>query len=555
MCIRDRTKSFSNIQSSDSRLFINGKEAPELTLIRGFTYRFDYSFSDPDAFIFLSRSASGEEDQNYSTGVIHDSDSNQLYFTVDNNSPGYLFYHHSNDSYLGNRIKVTDLNESHFIASSTESILQPYLTNNVKVRANFELTPLTIKLSSYGQGIVEIDNQGPHYKGDQIQVFASPSPNWNFIRWENDSLVNDPYDANTSFILESDVELIALFELGSYELSLPVEPAGFGTARTQFNESNFGWGETVKIIAEPRTGKIFQHWLFEDNTAISEKSVDIVVKKDTSITAVFAPKTFHVNLTLLTLDENGSELQNIDGGMVTNTDNLQSYSFEHEEIAKFTSSAYPGFRFMHWATKDANTSDGNWTKEILNDQNLTAIFQRTPYSINITATDESRGKLKYNENYVSEIDRLMLYGDTLSVEAEASEGYRFEKWLVVPVGTISNSKNPLLNLTIQQNMTISPLFVTIENIPISISIYPEEAGFSVGQGEFPYNESHPIYAQNRMGWLFDRWDGEEVASSTSASTTILLDEPKELKAIFKFCLLYTSPSPRDLSTSRMPSSA
>ena len=36
-----------------------------------------------------------------------------------------------------------------------------------------------------------------------------------------------------------------------------------------------------------------------------------------------------------------------------------------------------------------------------------------------------------------------------------------------------------------------------------------------------------------MGWLFDRWDGEEVASSTSASTTILLDEPKELKAIFK----------------------
>ena len=44
------TKSFSNIQSSDSRLFINGKEAPELTLIRGFTYRFDYSFSDPDDF-------------------------------------------------------------------------------------------------------------------------------------------------------------------------------------------------------------------------------------------------------------------------------------------------------------------------------------------------------------------------------------------------------------------------------------------------------------------------------------------------------------------------
>ena len=460
-------------------------------------------------------------------------DSNQLYFTVANDAPGSLFYHFSTGPYFGNQIKVTDLNESDFIDSPDQSAIQPTISKNVKIRANFELTPLSITSSTYGQGMVEIANQSPHHKGDQIQILATPSPNWNFVRWENDSLVNDAYDANTSFILESDVELIAIFELGNYELYLPVEPAGFGTARTQFNESKFGWGETVRIIAEPRTGKEFQHWLFEDNTTISDKSLDIVIQKNTSITAVFTPKTFQVNLTLVTLDENGTELENIDGGTITNIDNPQRYSFEHEETANFTSSAYPGFRFLHWETEDGNTSDGNWTNEILNDQNVTAIFQRIPYSINITATDPSRGKLKYHENYVSEIDRVMLYGDTLSVVAEASEGYRFEKWLVAPVGSISNNKNPLLNLTIQQTMTISPLFVTIENIPISISIQPEEAGFSVGQGEFPYNEFHPIYAQSRKGWVFERWDGEEVASSISASTTILLDEPKELKAIFK----------------------
>ena len=32
-------------------------------------------------------------------------------------------------------------------------------------------------------------------------------------------------------------------------------------------------------------------------------------------------------------------------------------------------------------------------------------------------------------------------------------------------------------------------------------------------------------------------------------------EPAQLRAYASFCLLYTSPSPRDLSTSRMPSSA
>ena len=31
--------------------------------------------------------------------------------------------------------------------------------------------------------------------------------------------------------------------------------------------------------------------------------------------------------------------------------------------------------------------------------------------------------------------------------------------------------------------------------------------------------------------------------------------PDRLSEIFEICLLYTSPSPRDLSTSRMPSSA
>ena len=37
---------------------------------------------------------------------------------------------------------------------------------------------------------------------------------------------------------------------------------------------------------------------------------------------------------------------------------------------------------------------------------------------------------------------------------------------------------------------------------------------------------------------------------------LLLPQPDEVKTLmYKICLLYTSPSPRDLSTSRMPSSA
>ena len=45
-------------------------------------------------------------------------------------------------------------------------------------------------------------------------------------------------------------------------------------------------------------------------------------------------------------------------------------------------------------------------------------------------------------------------------------------------------------------------------------------------------------------------------SNTRRMDKIESNHRKEIQAIkFKLCLLYTSPSPRDLSTSRMPSSA
>ena len=48
---------------------------------------------------------------------------------------------------------------------------------------------------------------------------------------------------------------------------------------------------------------------------------------------------------------------------------------------------------------------------------------------------------------------------------------------------------------------------------------------------------------------------EIFASRTHAQRSCMLQFSSEVRCVFVTCLLYTSPSPRDLSTSRMPSSA
>ena len=62
-------------------------------------------------------------------------------------------------------------------------------------------------------------------------------------------------------------------------------------------------------------------------------------------------------------------------------------------------------------------------------------------------------------------------------------------------------------------------------------------------GQFPA----PLVAINQKGW--------ETVVRTNLTGGFLMSRELFLQGMRSSCLLYTSPSPRDLSTSRMPSSA
>ena len=54
---------------------------------------------------------------------------------------------------------------------------------------------------------------------------------------------------------------------------------------------------------------------------------------------------------------------------------------------------------------------------------------------------------------------------------------------------------------------------------------------------------------------FDHWEYSNALSEEAIDEIVKADIPDVSKHNLNYCLLYTSPSPRDLSTSRMPSSA
>ena len=83
-------------------------------------------------------------------------------------------------------------------------------------------------------------------------------------------------------------------------------------------------------------------------------------------------------------------------------------------------------------------------------------------------------------------------------------------------------------------MTAAALSFKLRNSTAKIYLVESEQIGTVGVGEATL--PHIRFFNNALGI-----DEAEFMKATNAT--------------FKFCLLYTSPSPRDLSTSRMPSSA
>ena len=125
--------------------------------------------------------------------------------------------------------------------------------------------------------------------------------------------------------------------------------------------------------------------------------------------------------------------------------------------------------------------------------------------------------------------------------------------------------NTTLPLRLQAYERLS-LFIERINIPNLVMRLKSE-GMSAGalrvalmmgvQQEFEHNLTQQVYISEKLWEIikFCKTDTINMVTAVAEGVDPQADANELVKALFKACLLYTSPSPRDRTRSRMPSSA
>ena len=110
--------------------------------------------------------------------------------------------------------------------------------------------------------------------------------------------------------------------------------------------------------------------------------------------------------------------------------------------------------------------------------------------------------------------------------------YQFEQWSGTGL-TGLNTSSENLNITALGNYDISAKFIPLQALQLNIIVEPEDSGFAIGSGTFIFDRNHPIYATPSTGYLFEKWEGVGIDNVSLPNSTIVLNESKTIKAIFK----------------------
>ena len=151
------------------------------------------------------------------------------------------------------------------------------------------------------------------------------------------------------------------------------------------------------------------------------------------------------------------------------------------------------------------------------DRMLTALFALNLHTL---AINQQTG------GSITASDGTYEYGTQVNIFAIPHQGYSFVRW------TGEGVHNPTtLSTTVDmtEDRNVSALF---EINTHTLNLHATEGGSVTGSGQFEYGSNPSISAIPNSGYSFLGWDGEGASDASSASTTALMSEDRNLTATF-----------------------
>lgn len=288
---------------------------------------------------------------------------------------------------------------------------------NLNFIAQFEINKYTITLNcDANQGSIIGDKGKYNYETDHT-IEAVPNYGYHFTQW-SDGETENPRE----FTLVQDTTFTALFAPNKYTLTIQYDNT-YGSVEGE--QGSFDYLSEHEIQVNAKYGYHFTEW----SDGVTDNPRTLILTKDTTITASFAPNKYQLEL-----------IADANMGTINGEQGSFDYLSEHE----ITAVPNTGYLFSGWS--DGATENPR-TITLTRDTSITALFEHNLHTVTLLC-DENQGSVsKSGDTH---------HSGSCTITATPNYGYHFTQWTD---GDINNPRT----FIVTQDTTFTAEFAVDKN--------------------------------------------------------------------------------------------
>ncbi|KNZ42624.1 InlB B-repeat-containing protein [Acetobacterium bakii] len=403
---------------------------------------------------------------------------------------------------------------------STSAKYSVTIVGNMSLTATFSEIQYPISATANPSEGGTVTGSGSFVNGAAVTLNATPSPNYNFIRWTlGDSELAVSSSPQYSFTASEATQgnYTAVFELKSYsvDISLLAQASVADQVTITPQSGLYSYGTVLPldaVVTVPNPALRFLGWYENGKELSKDQNFDYTVTQATKLSAIF-------------VTDYGVIISYGDPLGIQPPDVIIAPMYENKTISAATNLPY---NFVNWTDSDGNIcTDSNGHPYTISQLPVTVgpdwvktyVAHYAPKSFNVSVVEKTPGG-------TASASRIsLLYGEWLTVTAVPDPGYVFVNWTDIPTGNVF-SRNPNWTFLPADNVNLQANF---SQIAYTVDLNADaEGGGTVAWADYPtdgpyYGDIITAVATPDPNFVFDGWvnaAGDIVTGDSSLNYTV-----------------------------------